>query len=122
MSVSGTTTAVPKVHEMVIIHRFFRRELVAVPLLVRGTNGGDNDRARVVGAHLRFVLDSLRVHHTGEDELLWPKLLERAAPSLELVPVSEGCPVEIELGQILGRRVGVVRADESLDDVRLRPR
>ena len=32
-----------------------------------------------------LILDGLHMHHTGEDEVLWPRLLERAAPSAELL-------------------------------------
>jgi hypothetical protein len=31
------------------------------------------------------VLQGLHLHHTGEDELLWPRLLERCAPDAALV-------------------------------------
>jgi hypothetical protein len=31
------------------------------------------------------MLDGLHLHHTGEDAVLWPLLLERAAPRAELV-------------------------------------
>jgi hemerythrin-like domain-containing protein len=86
---STTTPPWPAVHEMVVIHRFFRRELAAVPALVRTTAEGDLERAAVVGEHVDFVLTSLHVHHTTEDELLWPKLLERAPLDAELVHTME---------------------------------
>ena len=75
----------PDVHEMVVIHRVFRRELVLVPELVRRVAHGDTARAQVVGRHLELVLAGLEMHHTGEDAVLWPLLLERAAPSTGLV-------------------------------------
>jgi hemerythrin-like domain-containing protein len=86
---STTSTQTPNVHEMVVIHRVFRRELAAVPRLVRETPAGDTERARIVGDHVALVLETLHVHHTGEDELLWPLLLDRAAPSAELVHTME---------------------------------
>ena len=70
---------------MVVVHRVFRRELVLVPQLVRKVAAGDTNRARIVGGHLQLVLAGLEMHHTGEDALLWPLLLERAAPSTGLV-------------------------------------
>ena len=39
----------------------------------------------MVAEHLRLVIAGLHMHHTGEDELLWPLLLERAAPSADLI-------------------------------------
>jgi hemerythrin-like domain-containing protein len=75
----------PDVHEMVVIHRVFRRELVALQDLVRRVADGDVARANVVGGHLKLILAGLHMHHTGEDEVLWPLLLERAAPSTGLI-------------------------------------
>ena len=38
------------------------------------------DAARVgaVADHLGFLLDGLHLHHTTEDDLIWPALLDRA--------------------------------------------
>ena len=95
-------------HDMVVVHRTFRRELRVIPRLVRAVPAGDTRRAGVVGAHARLVLHGLHLHHTGEDELLWPKLLERAAPSTELVLRMERQHHEVEqlvdrLGPALAR-------------------
>jgi iron-sulfur cluster repair protein YtfE (RIC family) len=73
------------VHDMYVIHRVFRREFVLLPQLVRKVAAGDTARAAVVAGHARLVLGGLDMHHTGEDVLLWPKLLERAAPSADLI-------------------------------------
>ncbi|WP_020143529.1 hemerythrin domain-containing protein [Terracoccus sp. 273MFTsu3.1] len=75
----------PWVHEMVIIHRAFRRETRLLPGLVREVADGDVARARTLAEVLRLVLAGLEMHHTGEDAVLWPALLERAAPSTGLV-------------------------------------
>ncbi len=79
------TTTLTNVHDMVVVHRAFRRELTVIPQLVRSVPAGDTRRASVVAAHARLVLLGLHLHHTGEDELLWPKLLERDAPDTELI-------------------------------------
>ena len=79
------TTDRPWVHEMVVIHRVFRREFTLLPRLVREVADGDTQRARPVAEALRLVLDGLHHHHLGEDDILWPALLERAAPSTGLV-------------------------------------
>ena len=73
------------VHDMVIVHRAFRREFTLIPRLVRAVPAGDTDRAAVLTGHARLVLEGLHKHHTSEDELLWPKLLERCTPDAELV-------------------------------------
>ncbi len=82
---STTVSDKPDINEMRVIHRVFRRELTALPGLVRRVAEGDTARAEVVGGHAQFVLSGLHIHHTGEDENLWPLLLERAQPSTELI-------------------------------------
>jgi hemerythrin-like domain-containing protein len=82
---SSTVSEKPDINEMRVIHRVFRRELTALPGLVRRVAPGDTARAEVVGVHAQFILTGLHIHHTGEDENLWPLLLERAEPSTELV-------------------------------------
>lgn len=71
-------------HEMVLIHRVLRRELGQLPRLFRAA-AGDRARSKVIGAHAREMLTFLHTHHTGEDELLFPLLRERAALDQELM-------------------------------------
>lgn len=75
----------PWTHEMVLVHRVFRRELGLAPGLVAAVPAHDRRTGARLGGHLRFVLDGLHVHHSGEDELLWPLLVERATLEGELV-------------------------------------
>jgi hemerythrin-like domain-containing protein len=63
-------------HDMLLIHRVLRREVGALPALIRAANGKPA-RARIVGPHTTEMLEFLHVHHTGEDELLWPVLRPR---------------------------------------------
>ena len=71
-------------HEMVLIHRVLRREFGQLPRLFRSA-ANDRARSKVVGAHAREMLDFLHTHHTGEDELLFPLLRERAELDPELM-------------------------------------
>ena len=73
------------VRDMFVVHRSFRREFRLIPQLIREVAPGDTARAAVVTGHARLILRGLDLHHTGEDDLLWPKLLERAAPSADLI-------------------------------------
>jgi len=79
------TETLTDVHDMVVVHRVFRREFRLIPALTRAVQPGDTARAKVIADHARLVLTGLHGHHTSEDLLLWPKLLERAAPDAELV-------------------------------------
>jgi hemerythrin-like domain-containing protein len=79
------TTALPlDTNDMVMVHRVFRRELGLLPGLLRHASG-DVARAGRVAAHAAELLGFLHHHHSGEDELVWPKLRERAALQAELV-------------------------------------
>nr|WP_236652338.1 hemerythrin domain-containing protein [Streptacidiphilus neutrinimicus] len=68
----------PFTHEMVIVHRVFRRESALLPRLVRAVPEGDAARAGRLAAYVREYLDGLHVHHRTEDELIWPLLRARA--------------------------------------------
>ncbi|TIC88883.1 hemerythrin domain-containing protein [Nocardioides sp. GY 10113] len=85
MTATTPTAERPDIREMVVVHRAFRREFGASPAYVREVAPGDTARAALVADHLRLVMGGLEMHHTGEDVVLWPLLLERAAPSTGLV-------------------------------------
>lgn len=76
--------------EMAVIHRVFRRGFPMVAGLVRGTPPGATGRSRQIAIHLDFLLNGIHHHHTGEDENIWPLLLERAVPQAELITRMEG--------------------------------
>lgn len=65
--------------EMEMAHRMFRREFGLAAGVVRRVPEGDAARAGVVAAHLRFIASLLHHHHAGEDDHIWPLLLERGA-------------------------------------------
>lgn len=70
------------VRDMLVVHTALLREYRLAPRLIRATAAGDLPRARTVTAHLTFLGDLLHHHHTGEDALLWPKLLTRVPAQL----------------------------------------
>ena len=67
----------PDTREMIVVHNTFRRGFGDLPGLIRGVADGDSDRAGVIAGFYTEIAAGLHHHHTGEDELLWPKLLER---------------------------------------------
>ncbi|MGY1618754.1 hemerythrin domain-containing protein [Geodermatophilus sp. SYSU D00691] len=79
------TTAPIDTSEMNTVHTLFRREFRLAGGVVRRVADGDVARARVVDAHLDLIGRGLHQHHTSEDELLWPVLLERVPD--ELAPI-----------------------------------
>ena len=80
---SGTGGAAAR--EMPIIHRIFRRQFAEVRALVPDTPAVDARRVGAVADHLGFLLDGLHMHHTTEDDLIWPKLLDCAGLDAPLV-------------------------------------
>lgn len=70
---------------MPMIHTYYRRELRLAPGLIRAVADGDTRRARVVADHLDVVGRHLHHHHTLEDRMLWPVLLQRVPE--ELAPI-----------------------------------
>jgi iron-sulfur cluster repair protein YtfE (RIC family) len=79
------TTKLCDTHEMVVVHRVFRREFRLLPAMITAVPGGDVRRARVIGQHASEMVTELHHHHTGEDELLWPRLQERATLHADMV-------------------------------------
>lgn len=66
-------------------HNIFRRELPLTSGLIRCVADGDADRAGLLAAHLRLVLDLVQVHHDAEERFIWSLLPERAPASRALV-------------------------------------
>ena len=75
----------PDTQEMVIVHRVFRREFRLAPQMVRRVASGDVAQAGIVTAHLTEMATMLHHHHSGEDDLVWPRLHERAELSDDLI-------------------------------------
>jgi hemerythrin-like domain-containing protein len=105
---------------MVVVHRVFRREFRLLHQMVGAVEAADVDRSAFVAKHLTEMVTALHHHHTGEDELLWPLLLERAALPSELLERMERQHETI--GDLLDGVVALVpgwstRADRATRDV-----
>jgi hemerythrin-like domain-containing protein len=90
--------------DMLLIHRVIRREIGQLPALLRAA-AGDPGRSRLIGAHTQEMLDFLHVHHSGEDELLYPLLRQRATLDAELLDRMDAQHAEVDAA------VTAVRAD-----------
>lgn len=96
-----TAGAQPDTHGMVIVHRVFRRELRLLPELISKVADGNTERAAVLAEHLTDLVSALHHHHQGEDDLLWPRLLERATLHADLVHRMEA--QHVALSSVLDR-------------------
>lgn len=102
-----SSTGGPAAREMPIIHRIFRRQFAEVRALVQEVPAADATRVRAIADHLGFLLDGLHMHHTTEDDLIWPKLLDRTGLDAPLVERME------EQHQQIDASVAEVRAATS---------
>ena len=82
---TSSTTERTDTWDMIVVHRVFRREFRMAPALVRAVAPGDTARAEILAEHLGTMALGLDHHHTTEDELLWPLMLERASMHADLI-------------------------------------
>ncbi len=75
----------PDTSDMASVHKVFRDALTRAPQLVGGVAPGDTERSANVGSFYANLLAFLHSHHEGEDDIIWPRLVERAPASAELV-------------------------------------
>jgi hemerythrin-like domain-containing protein len=67
-----------EVRDMAIVHRLFRQAYDEAARLVRADPTPSPERVAFLADHIDLVLGGLHSHHQDEDELLYPKLIERA--------------------------------------------
>jgi len=72
------------VSDMYAVHKALTGALDAAPAYVAKV-GLDSERVEVVGSFYENVLEFLHVHHTGEDELIYPVLEQRCPESRSML-------------------------------------
>jgi Hemerythrin HHE cation binding domain len=82
------------VRDMAIVHRTFRNLYEETARLVRAAPAPSPGRVTFLADHIDFGIMMLHVHHEGEDELLYPKLIERVP---EQAPMTEHVDHEHQL-------------------------
>jgi len=82
---AASTLDRPNTRDMLGIHQVFRDAFALAPALVGSVCNDHGDRVAAVASYYANVLAMLHVHHEGEDELVWPKLSERAPAQAELI-------------------------------------
>jgi hemerythrin-like domain-containing protein len=63
--------------DMFAVHAALREPLESAPALIRSGIGTDPERRAAFVQYLDTTLQLLHGHHTGEDDLVWPKLIAR---------------------------------------------
>jgi hemerythrin-like domain-containing protein len=74
------------VRDMAIIHRTFRAGYAEAAQLVRTAPTPSPERVRFLADHIDFAIAAMHIHHESEDELLYPKLIQRVP---EQAPMTE---------------------------------
>jgi hypothetical protein len=74
----------PDTSDMTAVHQVFRSSLAAAPAFVASTRG-DDDRRVLIANYYANLLAFLEVHHEGEEQLVFPPLVERAPQCRALV-------------------------------------
>src|SRR4051794_7977768 len=85
MTETTAAPARPNTREMVAVHQVFRDAFGCAAPLVGSASGENPERVALVASFYANVLAFLHAHHQGEDELIWPKLVERAPADAALV-------------------------------------
>jgi Hemerythrin HHE cation binding domain len=75
-----------EVRDMAIVHRTFRNLYAESARLVRAAPTPSPGRVTFLADHIDFGIAALHHHHEDEDELLYPKLIERVP---EQAPMTE---------------------------------
>jgi hypothetical protein len=70
--------------DMAAVHKVFRSWLASGPELV-GSAAGDDARRALIADYCDNLVAFLKSHHEGEDELVYPLLLERAPEHREVI-------------------------------------
>ena len=81
---------------MIAAHDAFRRDLVSLVQATQGPDAYSPDRQRSVAAGWDLFKRQLHVHHTAEDDLIWPVLRERLGHSANALSVLDEMEAEHE--------------------------
>ena len=65
------------VRDMALVHRQYRKAYEEAARLVRASPAPSPGRVTFLADHIDLCIAQLHIHHEGEDELLYPKLIER---------------------------------------------
>jgi hemerythrin-like domain-containing protein len=81
---------------MIAAHDAFRRDLTSLARAAQGASRCGLDRQRSVAAGWELFKRQLQLHHTAEDDLVWPALRERLGHSTNALSVLDEMEAEHE--------------------------
>jgi iron-sulfur cluster repair protein YtfE (RIC family) len=83
---------------MIAAHDAFRRDLTRLARAAAAADLSDPARRRSANAGWELFKRQLHMHHTAEDEIIWPTLRPRLAHSQAALSVLDAMEEEHELG------------------------
>src|ERR1700735_769936 len=98
---------------MLAAHDAFRRDLAARPRAPSAADRADPQRREQVGRGWQVFKRQLHFHHTGEDQLIWPRLAGRLAHSESAMSTLEAMESEHALVDPLLEAVDAAFADPA---------
>lgn len=102
--------------DMAQVHRVFRDAIASVPALLETATADDLARRHTVSAYYRNVLALLHAHHDGEEELIWPILIERAPDQADEVQRIAGQHREVD-SALTAASAAIETWQQTADDV-----
>lgn len=75
----------PDTSDMKRVHCVFREAFAVAPQMLGSVADDDVEQIQRIATYYEAVLLFLHVHHEGEDELVWPRLLERCPAETAIV-------------------------------------
>jgi hypothetical protein len=73
------------IRTMGIVHSALRRDLERTRLVLSASPHPEGKRRRAIAEHVLWMMHFLHVHHTGEDDGLWPLVLAKNPAAAELL-------------------------------------
>ena len=70
--------------DMPAVHKVFRETFESAPRLIESA-AGDDARRQMIANYYTNIIEFLRVHHEGEEELVFPVLRERAPEQRDVI-------------------------------------
>jgi hypothetical protein len=102
---------------MLAAHDAFRRDLVSLARAASAADRADPLRREQVGRGWQVFKRQLHFHHTGEDQLVWPRLADRLAHSENALSTLEAMEAEHALVDPLLEAVDAAFADPEGDEL-----
>jgi Hemerythrin HHE cation binding domain len=102
---------------MLAAHDAFRRDLVSLARAASAADRADPRRREQVGRGWQVFKRQLHFHHTGEDQLVWPRLADRLAHSENALSTLEAMEAEHALVDPLLEAVDAAFVDPEGDEL-----